>query len=81
MTDQQFVYWLQGFVELQETDRPSEQQWTIIKDHLQLVFSKETPNRRPWGDQVVIKDTADFTTEVPTFLLKESGFPANTIIC
>ncbi|MNL78944.1 hypothetical protein D3C87_2054460 [compost metagenome] len=26
---------------------PTEQQWQIIKDHLQLVFKKETPNYNP----------------------------------
>ncbi len=46
MKTRDFAYWLQGFVEITgDMDRPSEKQWTIIKDHLQLVFTKETPDR------------------------------------
>ena len=44
MTPEQFVYWLQGFAEVNQK-APNDAQWTIIKDHLQLVFKKETPNR------------------------------------
>lgn len=40
-----FVYWLQGFVEIANTDTISEKQWQIIKDHLKLVFDKKTPDR------------------------------------
>lgn len=43
MTQDQFVYWLQGFVELTETEQPSKAQWAAIKDHLKLVFTKVTP--------------------------------------
>ncbi len=44
MTPEQFAYWLQGYTEI-SGDRPSETQWLIIKDHLQEVFKKVTPNR------------------------------------
>lgn len=44
MNEQSFCYWLQGFIELSEdVDRPSKAQWQAIKDHLQLVFNKVTP--------------------------------------
>lgn len=36
-----FVYWLQGYAELCG-ERPSEIQWEMIKEHLDLVFNKET---------------------------------------
>lgn len=45
MNSETFVYWLQGFVEIANTDTISEKQWQIIKDHLKLVFDKKTPNR------------------------------------
>jgi hypothetical protein len=51
MTPENFTYWLQGFVELQDT-RPSEQQWKAIKDHLSLVFTKVTPHRPPSVDDM-----------------------------
>lgn len=44
MTPEQFVYWLQGFSEITGST-PSEKQWEIIQDHLQLVFEKVTPER------------------------------------
>lgn len=43
MTPENFCYWLQGFAEITSTPQPSEAQWQAIKDHLQLVFTKETP--------------------------------------
>lgn len=45
MNPEQFAYWLQGFLEMSETKTISEKQVQIIKDHLNLVFEKKTPNR------------------------------------
>lgn len=44
MTPENFTYWLQGFSEICG-QTPSKEQWEIIKDHLNLVFNKVTPNR------------------------------------
>lgn len=46
MTPQDFCYWLQGFFEL-STDgiTVTPEQVLIIKDHLKLVFDKQTPDR------------------------------------
>lgn len=44
MTPEQFCYWLQGFAEITPA-APDWAQWTIIRDHLQTVFKKETPDR------------------------------------
>lgn len=46
MTPEQFTYWLQGFIEMENPKTLSLRQTKIIKDHLELVFKKETPNRR-----------------------------------
>ena len=40
----QFVYWLQGFAELNQ-GTPTDDQWKSIKDHLELVLTKVTPNQ------------------------------------
>ena len=40
-----FCYWLQGFFELSEDKKLTPKQVEIIKDHLQLVFNKVTPDR------------------------------------
>lgn len=45
MTPERFTDWLQGFVEIADSDTISEKQWLIIKDHLKLVFDKKTPDR------------------------------------
>lgn len=47
MSPEQFVYWLQGFVEIRDKEQVglSEREWDIIKDHLQEVFVKKTPDR------------------------------------
>jgi hypothetical protein len=45
MTTEQFTYWLKGFMELNETTTLTEKQYQIVKDHLDLVFDKKTPNR------------------------------------
>lgn len=48
MTPEQFVYWLQGFVEVNEGELENghitPKQWQMITDHLKEVFRKETPN-------------------------------------
>ncbi len=51
MTPQDFVYWLQGYIELQDPKTINEQQVQIIKDHIALVLKKETPQMiplKPW---------------------------------
>lgn len=45
MTPNDFCYWLKGYFELSGTTQLTDTQLTIIKDHLNLVFTKATPNR------------------------------------
>ena len=47
MTAEQFTYWLQGYSEI-TGENPTKEQWNIIKDHLQLVFTKVTPVYTPF---------------------------------
>ena len=49
MEYQNFCYWLQGFFEVGDPRTLDEKQVEIIKDHLQLVFNKETPDRSGGG--------------------------------
>lgn len=49
MTPEQFTYWLQGFIELTDSDDVAvldAPQWKMIKDHLKEVFDKRTPDRQ-----------------------------------
>lgn len=41
MTPEQFCYWLQGRAEL-DPNPPTSEQWESIREHLSLVFKKET---------------------------------------
>ena len=43
MTPENFCYWLQGLLEVGDPKRLNYHQIQQIKDHLQLVFKKETP--------------------------------------
>jgi hypothetical protein len=45
MSPQEFCYWLQGYAEIHGGPITAEQ-WLVIKDHLQEVFHKTTPNRQ-----------------------------------
>ena len=38
-----FCYWLQGFMEIQQPESLNTQQLCMIKEHLQKVFNKLTP--------------------------------------
>lgn len=42
MTPDNFAYWLNGFFELSNSQELTKEQVAIIKEHLQLVFQKET---------------------------------------
>ncbi len=42
MTIEQFIYWLQGYVEI-SGEVPNKKQWQEIKNHLALVLDKKTP--------------------------------------
>jgi len=46
MNEIQFIYWMQGFFEISGVERGlTERETQIIKDHLALVFDKQTPDR------------------------------------
>lgn len=47
MTPERFADWLQGFVEIQQSESITDTQGLIIKDHLKLVFDKKTPDSNP----------------------------------
>ncbi len=47
MTSDQFYFWLKGFIDITDVeDTIKDIQWTIIKDHLAVVFTKVTPDRK-----------------------------------
>lgn len=64
MTSRDFVYWLQGFAELQDTT-PSPKQWRIIRDHLNLVFKHEIDPSMPDPDGELQSAHDGFTGRPP----------------
>ena len=68
MTTEQFVYWLQGFLEITDPDRISPRETRIIKDHLKLVFDKQIPDRQPYYQEQV-----DRWKETSKRMLEERG--------
>ena len=77
MTAEQFVYWLQGFMEINDPDTISKSETRVIKDHLALVFDKQTPTRVGTGYGVPNK------TEIGTNPF-EKGYPTTnpyTVTC
>ena len=83
MNSTDFTYWLQGFVELSESDAvPNEKQWLMIKDHLKLVFDKKTPDRTDFipsrSVEDIIKDAFNKPVDSSYWKL---GDPALTITC
>ena len=46
MTPENFVYWLQGYLELSGTKEFTPAQVMIVKEHLALVLNKKTPDRK-----------------------------------
>lgn len=45
MNAEQFCYWFQGFLELTKGSQLEQDQIKVIKEHLELVFAKETKER------------------------------------
>jgi hypothetical protein len=64
MTQEQFLYWLQGFAELSATP-PTAEQWKSIREHLALCFKKVTPPvqtglEKGAPDPMAVKSVEDF---------------------
>jgi hypothetical protein len=62
MTPEQFCYWLQGLVEIGKPEQLNKEQIQIIKEHLDLVFTKVT------GDQtIIIRENSPCDIQIPNF--------------
>jgi hypothetical protein len=89
MTPEQFIYWLQGFLEIADPKKLDKKQIEIIKDHMSLVLTKQTPNRGstqlqpPYLPQVDIpyihQPSIVCETQDPT--LTTYPDPSNTLFC
>ena len=76
MNERDFVYWLNGFVELTPDSRPSADQWLVILEHLALVMTKASPK----GTPSVVAATPVSQVPWPLASCKESdGVPVNVL--
>lgn len=64
MTPQDFCYWLKGYVELSETTSLTDNQVLVIKDHLDLVFKKVTPDRTEKATKVNEESRDEFLKRI-----------------
>ena len=76
MNERDFVYWLQGFLEVSGTSHISTSQLQIIKDHLALVLKKVTPE---YSGITFLENLAKLRNERDDLLcsIKESENPAS----
>lgn len=82
MTPLEFCYWLQGTFELGNTRTLSETQVEILKQHLNLVFTKVTPTvstpfnpTRPYQPFEWPKQWGDTTTTTPWVTPRDFKMP------
>lgn len=61
MTPENFIYWLQGKLEIGNTKTLNEEEVQVIKDHIALVLKKETPVRQSVQLAQPITPPVDFT--------------------
>lgn len=81
MEPKDFCYWLQGYMELSGDEAEfTPQQVQIIRDHLSLVFKKETPLRLK-VDETKITTNPPFKWPTPLDKLYEDPFNKPTITC
>ena len=74
MDEKAFCYWLQGFFEMTEADTLSKKQVLMIKEHLNLVFTKVTGDvKKPLDD--LAQKTA------PAWLNPRVNFDADEPVC
>lgn len=71
-----FAYWLQGYFELTDSGQQmSAQQVQIIKDHLDLVFTKVTPNYTPISSNYFFPFVGDGITDESLKPIEYCGMP------
>lgn len=56
MTPENFCYWLQGLLEVAQPESMNKQQIQIIRNHLDLVFTKKTPRLHEIWTEPEIKE-------------------------
>ena len=74
MTPENFCYWLQGYFEitdLNDKKELNEKQIEIIKNHLQLVLKKVTPDIKINDEKLNDEESFEFENNNPDYLLMD----------
>jgi len=79
MNSEQFTYWLQGFCELSGDTMPTQEQWDVIREHLNTVFYKTTT--KVVGDRSIVNKLGEVWAKPATEpLLHHQLFTPNKIV-
>ena len=81
MTTEQFVYWLQGYLEVENPECISLKQTQVIKDHLKLVFKKETPIRDSKTTSNIFTDNTTIVAPFPKWQEPHTSPNPFTVTC
>lgn len=81
MTDRDFCFWLNGFVELTQGQTPNPAQWKSICEHLKLVFEKVTPEVEVNVTQKTAHDWAEYFKKHPVTGQTVGVSPNGITIC
>lgn len=73
-----FVYWLQGHLEITNQKGMTEEQVEKVRDHIKLVLEKVTPEKTERADKA--KEYLRRLTKVPGSILP-AGRPGSTRYC
>jgi glutaredoxin-related protein len=64
MTEKEFVIWLHGFLEISGVKTLDENQLQVIKDHLNVFFTKISPNREKYD---LLEEQREMRTPLPIY--------------
>lgn len=73
MSPENFIYWLQGYFEISGNKKLNESQVQVIKDHLKLVFDKQTPHRDSTTTKVTFCNPNPFVSPAGPFIDLSKG--------
>lgn len=80
MNERDFVFWLQGFLEISQAKQLDEKQTQIVRDHLALVLDKRTPNYEQWWTPQTPSSPFVVTCGTQSFITdKAINFPSSSI--
>jgi hypothetical protein len=78
MTERDFCYWLQGLFEISDPKTLDEDQVSMIKEHLQLVFNKVTKSSLDICDELSCRN---HESEYKHIAIDLENIPLNVSYC